>query len=68
MAGDYPDALRTFLVKVRDASYRITGEDIAALRSAGFGEDEIYEMTLAAAVGIAYERLESARRAMKSAS
>lgn len=66
MAGDYPEELRAFLVKVRDASYRITDDDIAELRRAGLDEDEIYELTVAAVVGIAFERLESAKRAMKS--
>ena len=66
LAGDYPDELRSFLLKVRDASYRIADDDIAALRHAGVSEDEIYELTVAAAVGIAFRRYESATRAVRT--
>lgn len=44
---------RTYAQTVRDASYRVTDADIAALRAAGAGDDEIFEVTCAAAVGAA---------------
>ena len=52
---------------MREASYRVTDEDLAALRRAGLTEEQIYELTVAAAVGIACDRLDIAKRAMKGA-
>ena len=67
MAGDSPRRITEFLGHVRHASYRVTDEEVAALKAAGMSEDEIYELTVAAAVGIALDRLESAMRAMRGA-
>lgn len=38
---------------VRDASYKITATDIDRLTAAGYTEDQIFEVTVAAAVGAA---------------
>jgi alkylhydroperoxidase family enzyme len=38
---------------VRDASYKITDTDIDRLTAAGYTEDQIFEVTVAAAVGAA---------------
>jgi len=65
LAGDSPMDLRAFLTKVRHESFKVTDDDIAALRAAGHTDDEIYELTVAAVVGIAYERREAATRAMR---
>ncbi len=65
LAGDSPREMSAFLDKVRHASHRITDEDIAALRRVGLGDDEIFELTVAAALGAALERLDAAKRAMR---
>lgn len=64
MAGGSPPGWETFLAKVRGESYRVTDDDVQRLRRAGFSEDAIFELTVAAAVGVAYERLLTARRAL----
>ena len=64
LAGESPTEMRDFLEKVRHSSYRITAEDVDALRRAGVSEDVIFELTVAAAVGAALERLEAAKRAI----
>lgn len=51
--------------KVRDRSYRITDADIAALKGAGRTEEEIFEITVAAATGAALQRLEAGLRALR---
>lgn len=66
MAGDSPRDAAAFLEKARHASYRVTDDDIAALRRAGLGEDEIFELAVAASVGVALARLDAAKRAMRS--
>ena len=64
IAGGSPPGWESFLAKVRGESYRVTDEDVQALRRAGFSEDAIFELTVAASVGVAYERLLTARRAL----
>ena len=68
LAGDSPRELAEFLERVRSASYRVTGEDIDALKHAGLSEDEIYELTVAAAIGVALERLQIAMAGLRGAS
>lgn len=62
--GDLDEPLRSYAAKVRDASYRIVDADVAALRTAGFSEDVIFEVTVAAALGAATRRLNAGLRAL----
>jgi alkylhydroperoxidase family enzyme len=62
--GDLVDAMAAYVHKVRDSSHRITDSDVAALKAAGYSEDAIFEMTLAAAVGAASCRLQAGMRAL----
>jgi len=61
------EPLATYLSKVSDASYRITDADIDALRATGLDEDSIFELTVAAALGAAGERLDAGIRALRAA-
>ena len=47
-------------------AYRITDDDIARLRSAGYDEDQIFEATVAAAVGAGVSRLELGLRLVEA--
>ena len=58
------DRWAAYVSKVRDASYRITDDDVTALKDAGCTEEEIFEMTVAAATGAALHRLDLGLRAM----
>src|SRR5438270_11884062 len=50
--ADYiPAELTSYVKKVALHAYKTTDEDIAALRQAGYSEDEIFEITLSAALG-----------------
>jgi hypothetical protein len=66
-ASDGPPAepLKSYAAKVRDASYRVTDADVEALRVAGISEDEIFEVTVAAALGAACHRLDAGLRALR---
>jgi len=55
--------LGAYVTKVSDAAYRITDADFATLKAAGCGEDEIFEVTVAAAVGAALRLLDVGMRA-----
>jgi AhpD family alkylhydroperoxidase len=63
--GDPADApWAAYASKVRDSSYLVTDTDIADLIAAGLSEDEIFEITAAAAVGAALRSLDAGRRAV----
>jgi AhpD family alkylhydroperoxidase len=62
--GSLPEPWRSYATAVRDASHEITGADIDRLTAAGHTEDEIFEVTVAAAVGAALRAFDSAARAL----
>jgi alkylhydroperoxidase family enzyme len=49
--------LGPYLDRIVRHAYRTTDADVAGLREAGYGDDAIYELTLAAALGAAESRL-----------
>jgi alkylhydroperoxidase family enzyme len=51
--GPLPEPWQSYAAMVRDASYKITATDIDRLTAAGYTEDQIFEVTVAAAVGAA---------------
>jgi hypothetical protein len=64
--GEPPAELRALVDKVRGEAYRVTDEDLNALRSS-YSEDQLFEILVAAALGAADERLRSALRALEEA-
>ena len=62
--GSLPDPWAAYVAKVRDSSFRITDDDVDALKAAGCSEEEIFETTVAAATGAALHRLDIGLRAM----
>ncbi len=65
-SGDpVPEPWTPYVAKVRDASYRITDSDVATLRAAGCSEEQIFEITVAAATGAALERLDAGLTALR---
>jgi hypothetical protein len=65
IGGELPDPLSSYLSKVREASYRITDADFDALHSAGHSEEEIFELTVAAALGAALRSRDAGLRALR---
>jgi hypothetical protein len=55
--GDLPEPLRAYVDKVHRQAFAITDGDLAALKAAGYSEDQIFELTASAAVGAGLERL-----------
>ena len=64
-AAAQPSPLGSYLDKVRDQAWTITDEDIGALQGAGYSEDAILELTIAAAAGAAGRRYDAALRALR---
>ena len=62
---DEPPAARAYLDTVRRHAYRATDQDVAELRARGLPEDEIFELTVAAAVGAGLERLAAGLEALR---
>lgn len=60
--GAAPEAMDGYLEKVRRHAYRVTDADVEALKEAGLSEDEIFEQTVAAAIGEGLRRLDAAER------
>jgi alkylhydroperoxidase family enzyme len=59
--------LRTLTDKVAKHAYKVTDGDIAAARSSGLTEDQIFELVVCAAVGQATRQYETALAALKAA-
>ena len=64
-AGDpLPEPWQSYAATVRDASYRITDTDMDRLTAAGYSEDQIFEVTVAAAVGAALRSFDAGMSAL----
>ena len=57
--------LERWVEKVARHAYETTDEELVALLAAGYSEDEIFEITVAAALGAAQARAECALGALK---
>jgi alkylhydroperoxidase family enzyme len=64
-APDLPDDLRPYVDKVAKNAYKVVDADLDRLREAGYSEDAIFELTLAAALGAARARLDAGLEAMR---
>lgn len=56
----------SYTAKVRDEPWGVTDSDIEDLKAAGHSEDEIFEMTVAAAVGAALNALGAGLGALRA--
>jgi alkylhydroperoxidase family enzyme len=55
-----PRAMDAYLAKVRERASLVTDADVASLKDAGLSEDEIFEHTVAVAIGEGLRRLDRA--------
>jgi alkylhydroperoxidase family enzyme len=63
--ADLPEPLRGYLDKVARHAYKVTDEDVVALREAGYSEDQIFEATVSCALGAGLRRLEAGLAAIQ---
>ena len=54
-----PPEFAQYLDKVRSNAYKVTDDDIQALREAGYSEDVIFEQTVSVAVAAGLKRLDA---------
>lgn len=68
-SGDpLPEEWAGYAALVREASFKVTDADVSRLKAAGHSEDEIFEVTVAVAVGAALRSLEAGRQALAAVS
>lgn len=65
--GDVPEAWTPLVEKIAQRPWSVTDEDFTLLFEAGFSEDQIYELLLAAASGAGMRRVDAGLRAMAEA-
>jgi alkylhydroperoxidase family enzyme len=65
--GEVPERFAAYVQTIHDHAYQVSDRTVADLRSAGATEDEIFEVTIAAAFGAARERLETGLAALRDA-
>ncbi len=59
------EPLETYIRKVHDAAYKVIDEEVTALMDAGYTEDGIFELTIAAAVGAGFKRYACAMKLLE---
>jgi alkylhydroperoxidase family enzyme len=63
--GPPPAEMGAYLEKVRTRAYAVTDADVEALKSAGLSEDDIFEQTVAVAIGEGLRRLDAASEVIR---
>jgi alkylhydroperoxidase family enzyme len=63
--ADVPSEATAYVEKVRRHAYKVTDGDVETLLAAGWSEDQVFELTVATALGEGSRRLEAALRAME---
>jgi hypothetical protein len=61
-AAPAPDDMTAYLTKVHECAYEVTDADVEQLLAAGHSQDEVFEQTVAAAIGEGLRRLDAAAR------
>jgi hypothetical protein len=62
-----PEPLATLVGKVARRAHQVTDEDIAAARSSGSSEDQLFELIVCAAIGQATRQNDAALAALRAA-
>jgi hypothetical protein len=62
-----PERFASYVDSIHDHAYRITDRVLDELKAAGAGEDEVFEVSVAAAYGASRQRLDAALVAVRAA-
>ena len=63
--GTIPAPLAAYVDKVARHAYKVTDADVAELQRAGYSDDALFEITVAAALGAALYRLDKGMAALR---
>lgn len=58
--SDVPDDVASYVDKVRRNAYKVVDRDVERMHAAGYSDDQIFELTIATALGEGHRRLEVA--------
>lgn len=61
-----PEQLQTLVTKVHRHAYKVTDEEVAAAQAA-YGDDQMFEIIVSAALGASHKRLVAGLRALEEA-
>lgn len=64
---DVPQAARALIDKVTKNAWKVTDEDVAAAKRAGLTDDQVFELSVAAALGQSTRQLDAALAALDEA-
>jgi hypothetical protein len=59
-----PEVMAPYLAKVRERAFTVTDADVDGLKAAGIPEDEIFEQTVAVAIGQGLRRFDAAMKVL----
>lgn len=62
--GELPALLATYVDKVAHRAYTVTDADLVALRAAGHTDDEVFDLTVSAAMGAGMKRFRAGMAAL----
>jgi hypothetical protein len=60
-----PSELESYVHKVARYAYKVTDDDVEELKARGYSEDEIFEITISAALGAGLVRMEKGLGVLK---
>jgi len=66
-SGPVPDGVRDLVHKIANCPWTVNDEDFTRLLAAGYSEGQLYEVTMAAALGAGLARLDAGLRAIDEA-
>lgn len=58
LTRELPEEIRPYIDKVTRQAYKVTDRDVDHLKAAGYSEDQLFELTISAALGAGLARLE----------
>jgi len=64
-SGDVPEEMKKYVQKVALHAYKVTDGDVEALLQAGYSEDQIFELTVSTALGVALDRRHAGLRSLR---
>ena len=66
-SGPLPESIQPLVEKIGQCPWTVDDQDFARLRAAGYSESQLYELTLAAALGAGLKRFDAGLRAIEEA-
>lgn len=66
-SGPLPESIQLLVEKIARCPWSVNDQDFEQLRAAGYSEGQLYELTLAAALGAGLKRFDAGLRAIEEA-